>query len=58
MLKVVDNDYLDALEYHCMTNYLLRAIPAKLWQRVKIQAARRGETVRAAILRMLAEYAK
>jgi len=40
-----------------MSSYLIRAIPDTLWRRVKVAAARRGETVRAAILRLLAEYA-
>jgi hypothetical protein len=38
-------------------SYVLRDIPVDLWRSVKVQAARRGETVKAAILRLLATYA-
>lgn len=40
------------VEYH------LRGVPAGLWWRVRIAAAKRNETVRAAILRFLTNYAK
>lgn len=40
------------------TAYTLRSIPPALWQRVKVQAARRGETVRKAMLRLLDDYAR
>ncbi len=37
--------------------YLFQGIPRALWQRVKVRAAQRGETVKAALLRFLARYA-
>jgi hypothetical protein len=38
------------------TAYTLRNIPTSLWRQVKIQAAHRGESIRAALLRALADY--
>jgi hypothetical protein len=38
--------------------YLLREIPYDLWIAVKVRAAERDETVRAAILRFFAVYSK
>lgn len=38
--------------------YLLRGIPPELWREVKATAALRGESVRDALLRFLAEYVK
>lgn len=38
--------------------YLFRDVPDDLWKRVKVRAAKNGETIRAAILRMLIVYAK
>jgi hypothetical protein len=40
------------------TEYHLRGVPESLWRRVRATAAMRGETVRAAILRLLTSYAK
>jgi len=36
----------------------VRDVPVDLWRAFKAKAASRGETIRAAILRLLAEYAK
>ncbi len=38
--------------------YWLKGIPSDLWRAVKVRAAERGETVKAAMLRFLAAYAK
>ena len=36
----------------------IRDIPVDLWRAVKVRAAQRGETIRAAVLRLLADYVK
>ncbi len=38
--------------------YFLKGIPADLWLLVKIRAAERNETIRAALLRMLTAYSR
>ncbi len=39
-------------------SYFFKGIPAALWKQVKVRAAKRGETIRAALLRFLERYAK
>lgn len=41
-----------------MTSYLLRAIPADLWRKVKAKAAMEGVSVRELLLRWLKEYVR
>jgi hypothetical protein len=38
------------------TAYTVRGIPLSTWRLVKIQAAKRGESIRAALLRWMKEY--
>lgn len=38
-------------------DYVVRGIPAIVWKKVKVRAAERGETIRAAVLRLLSDYA-
>lgn len=40
-----------------MVTYLLRAIPAPLWGRVKARAAADGVSIRVVLLRLLERYA-
>lgn len=41
-----------------MADYLLRAIDDKLWQRVKVQAAKDAKPIRTVILELLTKYVK
>jgi len=51
-------DHHDNHAYHVVMNYLLRDVDAVLWRKVKVKAARDGQSVRAVLLALLAQYAK